>query len=87
MNAKFSIRHTALAAIVLVLITGGTGFGDEMSAGVTVLRGTPPREPQPQTPQTMQLAAPPLPSCPEGYVYSLWGSYCYRLKNPLGDDW
>jgi hypothetical protein len=87
MNANFSPRCTALAAIVLALSTGGTAFGDEMSAGVTVLRGTPPREPQQQTPQTMQLAPPPLPSCPEGYVYSLWGGYCYRLKNPLGDDW
>jgi hypothetical protein len=88
MNAKFSTRCTALAAIVLVLGTGGTAFGDETSAGVTVLRGTPARVERPQKPQQpVQLAPPPLPSCPEGYAYSLLGGYCYRLRNPLGDDW
>ena len=88
MNAKFPTRCTAVAAIVFILSTGGTAFADEMAAGVTVLRGTPaPREPQQQTPQTIQVAPPPLPTCPEGYAYSLWGGYCYRLKNPLGDDW
>jgi hypothetical protein len=87
MNAKFSTRCTALAAIVLVLSTGDAAFGDEMAAGVTVLRGTPPQAPQQQTPQTVQVTPSPLPSCPEGYAYSLLGGYCYRLKNPLGDDW
>ena len=92
MNAKFSARCTALAAIVIVLSTGGTAFGDEMSAEVTVLRGTPPQvhqeqqTPQQQTPQRVELA-PLRPSCPEGYAYSLLGGYCYRLRNPLGDDW
>ena len=83
MNAKVSTRCTALAAIVFVLSTGATAFGDEMSAGVTVLRGTPARVEQPQKPQPVQLTPPPLPSCPEGYAYSLLGGYCYRLKNPL----
>jgi hypothetical protein len=89
MNAKFSTRCTALAAIVLVLSTGGIAFGDEMSAGVTVLRGTPPhmQEQQQQTSQKIQIAPPPLPSCPEGWAYSILAGYCYRVRNPLGDDW
>jgi len=97
MNAKFATRCTALAAVVFVLSTGGTAFGDEMSAAVTVLRGTPPQvhqqqqtpqqqTPQQQTPQRIELA-PLRPSCAEGYAYSLLGGYCYRLRNPLGDDW
>jgi hypothetical protein len=76
MNAKFSTRCTALAAIVFVLSTGATAFGDEMSAGVTVLRGTPARVEQPHKPQPVQLTPPPLPSCPEGYAYSLLVGYC-----------
>ena len=83
MNAKFSTRCTALATIVFVLSTGATAFGDEMSTGVTVLRGTPPRVEQPQKPQPVQLAPPPLPSCPWGYAYSLLGGYCYRPHDPL----
>jgi hypothetical protein len=86
-NARFSTRRTALAAIVLVLSTGGTAFGDEMSAGVTVLRGTLPHVQQQQTSQRIELAPPPLPSCPEGYAYSIPAGYCYRVRNPLGDDW
>ena len=81
MNAKFSTRCTALAAIVFALSTGGTAFGDEMSA-VTVLRGTPARVEEPQKPQPVQLAPPPLPSCPEGYAYNLPGGYCYALRDP-----
>jgi len=81
MNAKFSTRCTALAAMVLVLSTGDAAFGDEMSAGVTVLRGTPARVQQ-QTPQRIELAPPPRPSCPEGYAYSLLGGYCYALRDP-----
>jgi hypothetical protein len=83
MNAEFSTCCAALAAIVLVLSTGGPAFGDEMPAGVTVLRGTPHHVEQQQTPQTVKLAPPPLPSCPEGYFYSLLGGYCYRPHDPL----
>jgi len=82
MNAKFSTRRRALAAIVLVLSTGGTAFGDQMSAGITVLRGTPPHPEEQQKPQQTVVAAPPLPSCPEGYFYSLLGGYCYRFRDP-----
>ena len=92
MSAKFSTWCMALAAIVLVSSTAGTAFGDEKSAEVTVLRGTPPQvhpqeqTSQQQTPQRIELA-PLRPSCSEGYAYSLLGGYCYRLRNPLGDDW
>ena len=74
MNAKFSTHCTALAAIVLVLSIGGTALGDEMSAGVTVLRGTPPHVQQPEKSQQVVVAPPPLPSCPEGYAYNLLGA-------------
>jgi hypothetical protein len=83
MNTKFSTRCTALAAIVLVLSTGGTAFGDEMSAAVTVLRGTVTHLQQPEKSQQVVVAPPPLPSCPEGYFYSLLGGYCYRPHDPL----
>lgn len=82
MNAKFSTRRSALAAIVLVLSTGGTAFGDQMSAGVTVLRGAPAHVQEQQKPQQIVAAMPPLPSCPEGYFYSLLGGYCYRFRDP-----
>ena len=83
MNAKFSTHCTARAAIVLVLSIGGTALGDEMSAGVTVLRGTPPHVQQPEKSQQVVVAPPPLPSCPEGYFYSLLGGACYRPHDPL----
>jgi hypothetical protein len=82
-DAKSSIQHAILAAIFLVAGTSSAAFADETSAGVTVLRGTPARVEQPQKPQPVQLAPPPLPSCPEGYFYSLLGGYCYRLRDPL----
>ena len=82
-DAKSSIQHAMLAAIFLVAGTSSAAFGDETSAGVTVLRGTPARVEQPQKPQPVQLAPPPLPSCPEGYSYSLLSGYCYRLRDPL----
>jgi hypothetical protein len=82
-DAKSSIQHALLAAIFVVAGTSSAAFGDETSAGVTVLRGTPARVEQPQKPQPVQLAPPPLPSCPEGYFYSLLGGYCYRLRDPL----
>jgi hypothetical protein len=82
-DAKSSIQHAMLAAIFLVAGISSAAFGDETSAGVTVLRGTPARVEQPQTPQPVQVAPPPLPSCPEGYFYSLLGGYCYRLRDPL----
>jgi hypothetical protein len=82
-DAKFSVQHAMLAAIFLVAGTTSAAFGDETSTRVTVLRGTPPRVEQPQKPQPVQLAPPPLPSCPEGYFYSLLGGYCYRLRDPL----
>ena len=50
-DAKSSIRHAMLAAIFLVAGTSSAAFGDETSAGVTVLRGTPARVEQPQKPQ------------------------------------
>ena len=81
-DAKSSIQHAMLAAIFLVAGTSSAAFGDETSAGVTVLRGTPARLEQSQKPQPVQLA-PPLPSCPEGSFYSLLGGYCYRLRDPL----
>ena len=83
MHARHSSRETLLAAIFLVAGAGSAAFGDETSAGVTVLRGTPARVEQPQKPPPVQLAPPPLPSCPEGYFYSLLGGYCYRLRDPL----
>jgi len=83
MNAEFSIRHTALAAIVLVLGTGDAAFGEEIPAGVTVLRGTPPQvQQQLQNRQQIEAAAPPAPSCPHGYFYSLLGGYCYQFRDP-----
>jgi hypothetical protein len=82
-DAKSSIQHAMLAVIFLVAGTSSAAFGDETSAGVTVLRGTPARVEQPQKPQPVQLAPPPLPSCPEGYFYSLLGGYCYRARDPL----
>jgi hypothetical protein len=83
MNTKFSTRCMALAAIVLLLSTGGTVFGDEMSSGVTVLRGTVTQVRQPEKSQEVVVAPPPLPSCPEGQFYSLLGGYCYRWHDPL----
>jgi hypothetical protein len=38
---------------------------------------------QEQMLQKIQLAPPPLPSCPEGYAHSLLGGTCYRLHDPL----
>jgi hypothetical protein len=76
-------RATLLAASFLVAGAGGTALGDETSASVTILRGTPPVVQQPQRPQQVQMMPPPLPSCPEGYAYSLLGCYCYRLRDPL----
>jgi hypothetical protein len=51
MHEKPWPRATMLAAIFLVAGAGGTVFGDETSAGVTVLRGTRPVVHQPQRPQ------------------------------------
>jgi hypothetical protein len=82
-DAKSSIRHAMMAAIFLVAGTSSAAIGDETSAGVTVLRGTPARVEQPQKPQPVQLAPPPLPSCPEGYFYSLLTGSCYRPRDPL----
>jgi hypothetical protein len=82
-DAKSSIWHAMLAAIFLVAGTSSAAFGDETSAGVTVLRGTPARVEQPQKPQPVQLLPPPRPSCPEGYFYSLITGYCYRPRDPL----
>ena len=84
-GAKSSIQHAMMAAILLVAGTSSAAFGDEPSTGVAVLRGTPPRVEQPQKPQPqpLQFAPPPLPSCPDGYSYSLLGGYCYRLRDPL----
>jgi hypothetical protein len=83
MHAKPRHRATLLAAIFLVAGSGGTAFGDETSAGVTILRGTPPVVQQPQRPQQVQMMPPALPSCPEGYVYSLILGYCYQPQDPM----
>ena len=83
MHAKHWYRATMLAAIFLVAGAGRTAFGEEMSTGVTILRGTPPLVQQPQRPQQVQMMPPPLPSCPEGYVYSLIRGYCYQPRDPM----
>jgi hypothetical protein len=83
MHAKLWYRATMLAAIFLVAGAGGTAFGDETPVGATILRGTRPAVQQPQRPQEVQLMPPPLPSCPEGYVYSLILGYCYQPKDPM----
>jgi hypothetical protein len=83
MHAKPWYRATMLAAIFLVAGAGGAVFGDETSAGVTVLRGTPARVEQPRGPQRVQLMPPPLPSCPDGYAFSLILGTCYLPRDPL----
>jgi hypothetical protein len=82
-DANSSIRHAMLAVILLVAGPSSAAFGDETSAGVTVLRGTPARVEQPREPQRVQLMPPPLPSCPDGYFYSRLFGYCYRPRDPL----
>jgi hypothetical protein len=73
-----------LAAIFLVAGAGGTVFGDETSAGVTIPRGTPPGVQQAQRPQEIQVVPRPLPSCPDSWPYSDWlFDYCYRPRDPL----
>jgi hypothetical protein len=83
MHTKPCYRATLLAASFLVAGAGDTAFGDEASASVTILRGTPPVVQQPQRLQQVQMMPPPLPSCPEGYVYSLILGYCYQPKDPM----
>ena len=82
-DANSSIRHAMLAVILLVAGPSSAAFGDETSAGVAILRGTPPAVQQPQMPQEVRLMPPPLPSCPDGYFYSRLFGYCYRLQDPL----
>jgi hypothetical protein len=83
MHAKHWYRATMLAAIFLVAGAGGTVFGNETSAGVTVLRGTRPVVQQPPAPQEVQIRPPALPSCPDGYLYSIILGSCYRPRDPL----
>ena len=83
MHARPSYRATMLAAVFLVVGAGGTAFGNETSAGVTVLRGTPPRVEQLREPQQVQVMPAPPPSCPDGYIYSRLFGYCYRPRDPL----
>ena len=83
MHAKPWYRATLLAASFLVAGAGGTALGDEKSASVTILRGTPPVVQQPPRQQQVQMLPPPLPSCPEGYVYSLILGYCYQPRDPM----
>jgi hypothetical protein len=83
MHPKPWHRATLLAASFLMAGAGGTALGDETSASVTILRGTPPAVQQPQRPQQVQMMPPPLPSCPEGYVYSALFGYCFRPRDPL----
>ena len=82
-DAKSSIQHAMLAVVFLVAGTSSAAFGDETSAGVTVLRGTPARLEQPREPQPVQVMPQPLPSCPDGYFYSRLFGYCYRPYDPL----
>jgi hypothetical protein len=82
-DAKSSIRPAMLAVVLLVAGTSSAAFGDETSAGVTVLRGTPARVEQPRGPQRVQLMPPPLPSCPDGYAFSLILGTCYLPRDPL----
>ena len=84
-DAKSSIQHAMLAVIFLVAGTSSAAFGDDTPAGVTVLRGTPLRVEQPQKPQPAQVARPLLPSCQQGYGYSLLLGYCYKLPNNTYD--
>lgn len=83
MHPKPWHRATLLAASFLVAGAGGTALGDETSAGVTILRGTPPVVQQPQRPQEVQIRPPAAPSCPEGYVWNLLLGSCYRPRDPL----
>jgi hypothetical protein len=82
-DTKSSIRHAMLAVILLVAGTSSAAFGDETSAGVTVLRGTPARVEQSREPQRVQVMPPPPPSCPDGYAYSPFLGTCYRPRDPL----
>ena len=83
MHMRHCYRATILAVIVLVAGTGGTVFGDETSASVTVLRGTRPLVQQPQRPQEVQIRPPVPPSCPDGYAWNLLLGGCYRPRDPL----
>jgi hypothetical protein len=83
MHAKLWYRATLLAASFLVAGAGGTALGDETSAGVTILRGTPPVVQQPQRPPEVRLMAPALPSCPDGYFWSHILGTCYLPRDPL----
>jgi hypothetical protein len=82
-DANSSIRHAMLAVVFLVAGTSSAAFGDQTSAGVTVLRGTPARVEQLREPQRVQVTPPPLPSCPDGYAYSPFLGNCYRPRDPL----
>ena len=83
MHPKPWYRATLLAASFLMAGAGGTAFGDETSAGVIILRGTPPVVQQLERPQQVQVMPPALPSCPEGYLYSVILGGCYRPRDPL----
>ena len=81
MHAEHWYRVTVLAAIFFVAAAGGTVFGDETSAGVSIPRGTPPAVQQTQRPQEIQVVPPPLASCPDGWPYSHFlFDYCYRPR-------
>ena len=82
-DAKSLIRHAMLAVALLVAGTSSAAFGDQTSAGVTVLRGSPARVEQLREPQRVQVMPPPLPSCPDGYAYSPFLGNCYRPRDPL----
>jgi hypothetical protein len=86
-HAKPWPRATMLAAIFLAASAGGAAFGDETSAGVTILRGTPPVVQQPQKPEEIRLIPPALPSCPEGFFWSHILGTCYRPRDPLNPQY
>ena len=86
MHAKHWYGATMLAAIFLVAGAGGTVFGDETSAPVTILRGKPPVVQQSQRPQEVPQEVqirPAIPSCPDGYVWNLLLGGCYQPRDPL----
>lgn len=87
MSPKLSTCITGIAAVAILALSAVTPALSEgvpaAPAAVTVLRGAPPQLQQQQTQLQIKVSPPPLPSCPEGYFYSLPGGYCYQLIDPV----
>jgi len=64
-DAKSSIRHAMLAVVLLVAGTSSAAFGDQTSAGVAVLRGTPARVECKRRSKNPSLKRPVGPVAPE----------------------